>query len=257
MRRFKNILVLYDRRVGDEAAWPVPWPLAKSNGAQLTVAEAITKLPSDVLALIGPRPMSEAEHRRLSSRSGRLISSAWSLRSATMGCRSIPRFCSGARSLEVIRAVLRESFDLGRQTADIWKGLHQIAFGSTSMHLMRKCPCPVWVMQPNAGRRFRRILAAVDPDLGDGPPGALDLKIMQLASSLARMEACHLDIVHAWDFSGADLDTAARRSPRRSWANWSNVTDPHTRRPSPGFWIRSICRAWISSFICRREKRPE
>ena len=34
--------------------------------------------------------------------------------------------------------------------------------GSTSLHVMRKCPCPVWVMKPAQGKRFARILAAVD-----------------------------------------------------------------------------------------------
>jgi len=114
----------------------------------------------------------------------------------------------GRPFLEVIRAVLREDYDLVVMTADIWRGLRRIGFGSTSMHLMRKCPCPVWVMQPRAERRFRRIMATVDPDVTAVQPGALELKILQLASSLARMEDCRLDVLHAWDFSGADLDTS-------------------------------------------------
>jgi hypothetical protein len=28
------------------------------------------------------------------------------------------------------------------------------------MHLMRKCPCPVWVMKPTRRERFHRILEA-------------------------------------------------------------------------------------------------
>ena len=108
----------------------------------------------------------------------------------------------------MIRAVLRERYDLVIMTADSWQGLRPITFGSTSMHLMRKCPCPVWVMQPLAGRRFRRILVAVDPGVAEEHPGALDVKLMQLASSLARMEQCHLDILHAWEFTGADLDSS-------------------------------------------------
>ncbi|NJO21651.1 MAG: hypothetical protein HC868_00275 [Sphingomonadales bacterium] len=48
----------------------------------------------------------------------------------------------------------------------------------------------------------------MNPGITDGRPDALDLKIIQLATSLARMEGCHLDILNAWDFSGADLDTS-------------------------------------------------
>lgn len=208
MKRFKNILVLYDRGIGDEAALARAAALAKTNDARLTVAEAIEKLPSDALALLGPLSARETDIRRrfLEERRAHLERLTASIQHD--GVAAGASVLHGRPFLEVIRAVLREGYDLVIMTADIWRGLHRIGFGSTSMHLMRKCPCPVWVMQPKVGRRFRRIMAAIDPDVTEASPGALDVKIMQLASSLARMEACHLDVLHAWDLSGADLDTS-------------------------------------------------
>ena len=47
--------------------------------------------------------------------------------------------------------------------------------------LLRKCPCPVWVLRPTQART-QRILAAVNPD-----PTELDLNttVLELAASLA------------------------------------------------------------------------
>ena len=208
MKRFKNILVLYDRKVGDEAALDRAAALALKNEAALTLVEAVESLPSDAVALFAPLALNEEELQRrfTDERQAHLERLVASLRQQGIAAKA--SVLVGRPFLEVIRAVLRERYDLVVMTAEVWRGLRQITFGSTSMHLMRKCPCPVWVMQPQAGRRFRRILAAVDPDVTAKAPSPLDVKILQLASSLARMEDCHLDVLHAWDFKGADLDTS-------------------------------------------------
>jgi len=95
--------------------------------------------------------------------------------------------------------VLREGHDLVMMTAEGPLGLKKVLFGSTSMHLMRKCPCPVWVMKPGALRRTQRILAAVAPDPFSQARDALNTTIMELASSLAERERAELHVVHVWD----------------------------------------------------------
>ena len=109
--------------------------------------------------------------------------------------------------MEIIREVLREKHDLVIMTAEGDEGLKTRLFGSTSLHLMRKCPCPVWVMKPTQGKRFARIMAAVDldPDESDTELDALNTKIMDLATSLAALEQGELHIVHAWTMSGESL----------------------------------------------------
>lgn len=63
-------------------------------------------------------------------------------------------------------------------------------------------------MDSRAGPRFHRILAAIDPPGTNVREDELDLKILQLASSLARAENCALDILHAWDLTGSDLQSS-------------------------------------------------
>ena len=87
------------------------------------------------------------------------------------------------------------------------------------MHLLRKCPCPVWLITPQAPPSCRRILAAIDVD-DVFPPAeltsrrALNRQVLELAVSLARSDAAELHIVHAWDAMG-------ERVMRRAWTQVS------------------------------------
>ena len=104
----------------------------------------------------------------------------------------------GTPFLEIILEVVRNEHDLVMMTAEGKGALEEMLFGSTTMHLMRKCPCPVWVMKPTQPKQYSRILAAVDPAPLDEKRNALNMKIMDLATSLAQLEQSELHIVHAW-----------------------------------------------------------
>lgn len=208
MKRFKNILMLYNQSVGDDAALDRATALAKRNGARLTVLEVIERMPSLAAAPFGS---SAAEQRDLQ---GRYFEERRALIERLIdplrqqGVEVDGAVAQGKVFLAIVRAVLRDGFDLVVMTADSLRGLRSLTFGSNSMHVMRKCPCPVWVMKPKAARRFHRILAAVDPGPSDAPLNPLDIKILEMSSSLARMEDCHLDIANVWDYTGTDLDTS-------------------------------------------------
>ena len=108
----------------------------------------------------------------------------------------------GILFLEAIRQVLREQHDLVITTAEEIKGIRARVFGATSMHLVRKCPCPVWVVKRAQTRPYARILAAVDPSAYDPKRDSLNPLILQLAGSMARKEAAELHIVHVWKLFG-------------------------------------------------------
>ncbi len=80
-------------------------------------------------------------------------------------------------------------------------------FGSEDLHLLRKCPCPVWLIKSQAPKAYRRILAAVDVDDAYRPQElesrrALSRQILEIASSLALAEFADLHIVYVWDAYG-------------------------------------------------------
>jgi universal stress protein E len=79
--------------------------------------------------------------------------------------------------------------------------LFERLFGSNDMHLLRKCPCPVWIMKPPEKSKYSSILAAVDfdpvtPAVADQ---VLNREILDLSSSLALTDSASLHIVHAWE----------------------------------------------------------
>jgi nucleotide-binding universal stress UspA family protein len=110
----------------------------------------------------------------------------------------------GAGFVEIVREVLRSGHDL--VIKQVGKGgAHSFLFGGIDQHLLRQCPCPVWIMVGDTSANYQRILAAVDFDPweeGDGDDtvdGSLNRKILDIASMLAVTDFAQLHVVHAWE----------------------------------------------------------
>jgi nucleotide-binding universal stress UspA family protein len=114
---------------------------------------------------------------------------------------------NGIPFIEIIQEVLRNQHDLVMITAEGEGDPKEMLFGNTTMHLMRKCPCPVWVVKPGQPKQINRILAAVDLVPDDMVRLDLNTKIMELSTSLARFGLCELLIVHAWRMYGESILT--------------------------------------------------
>ncbi len=203
MKRFKNLLYVVTSDEETSCALERAATLAENNQACLTVVAVVEALP-DLKALPGmaltvdalqTAMVGEAEQRleglvapwrgRLEIETGVLV---------------------GSLFLEVIREVLRNGRDLVVKCASS-SGLLGRLPGSEDMHLLRKCPCPVWLGKPNAPAKYRRILAALDVD-EFCPPAELatrrelNFRILELAASLALAEFSELHLVHAWSAVG-------------------------------------------------------
>jgi nucleotide-binding universal stress UspA family protein len=191
VKRFKNILAVYTDAVGDDDTLNQATLLAISNDAQLTVIEVIEDAASSPALL--------AERQKHLSRMAAPI--------AQEGIKVGTLVLTGTPFLQIVRQVLREKHDLVIMAAEGEGGFKNLFFGSTSMHLMRKCPCPVWILKPGQHADYAHILAAVDPRPDDAEVDELNVKILDLAASLARLNKSKLSIVHAWELTGNDLIT--------------------------------------------------
>jgi nucleotide-binding universal stress UspA family protein len=92
--------------------------------------------------------------------------------------------------LEIIRAVQRDEADLVLVARRNQAG-GGAALGGVTRKLMRKCPCPVWVVKPEGRVEPRAIVAATDLS----PVGNL---AVQLGAELAAAFGAELAVVHAW-----------------------------------------------------------
>ena len=191
MKRFKNILAVYRDAVGDNDVLIQASSLARANQARLTIIEVVNGATT-----------SEAQ---LDERKKHLSLLADSF--AHLGIEIETTVQTGRSFLQIIQQVLRADHDLVIMAADSVSGFKKLFFGSTSMHLMRKCPCPVWIIKPGSGTGFTRIAAAVDTSPDEPDVSELNVKIMDMATSLARENASGLCVFHAWELVGSDLDT--------------------------------------------------
>jgi nucleotide-binding universal stress UspA family protein len=182
--------------------------LARRNQAKLTVVDVIEEDSWVSGEIYGLEPFQELKQLVSEERQKELDIVIEPLRQQGLDVRV--KLLFGKPFLEIIREVLRENHDLVMKTAQGEGGLKGMLFGSTAMHLMRKCPCPVWVVKRGENERFDRIIAAVDPDPLDEQRNQLNFKIMDLATSLAKIEQSILLVVHAWSLYGETILRSGR-----------------------------------------------
>ncbi len=187
MNRFKNILVVFDSKADYRALFDQVVDLAQRNQCALRVVSVIEEV-SNVLAKPLWRETAGEIHIQeyiFKEERNSLEQFVSAIRHA--GIQVNGNTIYGMLFIEIIQEVLRSHHDLVMITAEGRGGLKEMLFGNTTMHLMRKCPCPVWVIKPDQSKQNNRVLAAVDLVPDDKERMALTIKIMELASSLTRM----------------------------------------------------------------------
>lgn len=207
MKRFKNILFYTDGKEDSRVALNRAVDLAERNQGRLTVVNVVEQLSRDLSRLAAALPWDGLQQMALDEARERLEKFVTPLHK-----KGLPvdlEVLYGKPFIEIIRQVLRREHDLVMMTAEGEGGLREMLFGSTSLHLMRKCPCPVWVIKPSRQQRFARILAAVDPDPLDVVRDGVNTKILELATSLAELEGSELHVAHAWQVCDPGV-----------WRNW-------------------------------------
>jgi len=206
MKRFKDILCVVARGAEHKPALERAVTLAENNQASLTVIAVAERVAAGIGMPDGGPISADLQAALVSVHEQELESLIEPYRQRI---KMQARVLVGTLFLEIIREVLRDGRDLVIKTAETWDWQDRF-FGSDDMHLLRKCPCPVWLVKPEALKTHRRILAAVDVD-DVYPPRemelrrTLNLQLFEMASSLALAEFAELHIVHAWDAIGEGI----------------------------------------------------
>lgn len=212
MEGFKNILcVVNAHENAHDRGGPAlqrALALAESNQARLAVVTVLPEIPLD----------RSAQRALLIERAHDALAAMMAGRGGELAIEH--EVLVGTGFLEVIRAVLGRQFDLVIKTAEQPSFLERL-FGSDDMHLLRKCPCPVWLTRPEERSNYESIVAAVD--LTEEAAGAslsgLNRQILELASALAVSDPADLHVLHVWD---APLEQVMR--------SWSTNPDIEAER---------------------------
>ncbi len=195
MKRFKNLLYIAEPSLDQTAALARVVSLAENNQARLTLLQVSE--PSRV-GILGESRGSEA-HAEASQRMAASLEAMAAPYRERLAIDSQVRF--GTPFLVAIQEVLVEGRDLIVKLASPETGLLERFLGGTDLQLLRKSPCPVWILSPQDQNNYRRILAAVDfdpwrPELEND---ALNRRILELSSSLALADFAELHLVHSWE----------------------------------------------------------
>lgn len=183
MQRFKQVLLIADEEGLESQILKRAGLLAAQNNAKITALQVIDGAPEEFAEL------GKALHLGLETIVAPLVEQG-----ADVTCKI--RF--GTPFLEIIREAMEHGHDLVLKTASGAHEGYRRLFASVDMHLMRKCPCPVWIMKPGQRHQFERILAAVDPDPSDRDRDVLCRSVMDLGTSLAEIDGADLQVLHAW-----------------------------------------------------------
>ena len=237
MKRFSNILFVSDRTTDDSAALGQAVALASNNQARLTVVGLVEtsereKAASNAKIELLLDAMVEQRRDELQS----LVRDIYAA-----GITIENKVLVGKGFLQIIREVLRHERDLVIKSAKA-AGKFARSFGTTDMKLLRKCPCPVWLVKPSQQGAFRQILVALDYDHEDPQVEVLNVQLLEMAMSLAVSESARLHVIHAWRLPHEDL-----------------LTSSHTRIYFTEHEIdrmvkeeEAIRRAWLEALVARR-----
>ena len=190
MRRFKCILFVAGEESFTRTAYTKAVALATRNQAELAIIDVVDSIPERRRIFVTENAVYDLEDLLIT----KSVEQIEDLLERVGGVGDVmPEVVvvSGTRHIEIIRRVLSGEHDLVI-IADVEDG-----YGTTTHHLLRKAPCPVWVMTPSIANQ-QRILAAVDPDPLFPMQELLNDDVLALATSLAIQEDAPLHIVHAW-----------------------------------------------------------
>lgn len=146
----------------------------------------------------------------------------------------------GRPYMAIIHRVLTRDHDVVIKTARGRQLQQNLFFGSTALHLLRKCPCPVWVVDDQGPAQPGPVLAAIDPANSDPAAKGLATTIVDHAAFLARCDNVPLHVVHAWTvpheetlrnsgfirMSGEQIDAHVEGSRRKHTEAFQDVTGP-------------------------------
>ncbi len=204
MKRFKNILLITTQNDINSPDIKRAVSLAGSNAANLTIADIVPGLPP-MQRQLSPSPGIESVLSGLAEK--RLNELTLMAKELSEKMDITPLVLQGTPYLEIIRVVMQQKFDLLIKISEPEESFTAKIFGSTDFRLLRKCPCPVWLLKPDALISFNSILVAVALETFDEDEDidSLNKQILEMATSLALEESSELHIVHAFKIFGENL----------------------------------------------------
>jgi nucleotide-binding universal stress UspA family protein len=197
MDKFRNILFVADGSKGEQAALATVLQLARQTHAGVTVVGVVAVLPGSFYsagAVFNFEELQQGVKREAHERLEKVVKD--SVRSAPPPALVVRE---GIDYIEIIRQVKEGRHDLVAKAASSDPSFADTLFGQLDMHLLRKCPCPVFIIKPRKKIRHPHVLAALDIEDSSRKGQAFNNLIVDHAAQITGFEEGTLDLLHVWN----------------------------------------------------------
>jgi universal stress protein E len=198
MATFRSILVDIDAAAPRHPALGQAFDLAARAGARVSIVDVLPHVPRAARLFATPDIERELVQHREECLTRAAAGAPAGVETGTALLRGRP-----------VTAILDEA---GRIGADLVMRAHgrdlvtpPPLFGPVDMQLLHKCPCPVWIVGPDATHPPRLILAAIDAATEHEEERRLNAAILDMALSLRDLWGGTVAAVQAWAPFGEDL----------------------------------------------------
>lgn len=216
MSTFNNILYLSEPSVDQVESLATAIALARQQQARLTVLEVVPKVKDKLNPLPKGVDLRALENELVLEVEQRL---AGLIDAVTEDKQVHIKVTVGKVTLETLHLVEQNGYDLVMKPAENPSWLARI-FGSDDMHLIRHCPCPIWLIKAENGERYQAVMTALDYDAAepDAALNSLNQQILEMSADIAMGAEVALHVVHCWQPPDAMLYRA-----------WGNLDEQQSR----------------------------
>ncbi|MFT4820620.1 MAG: universal stress protein E [Candidatus Pseudothioglobus sp.] len=195
MKTLKEILFFADGAEGEKYALTQCIELAAHHGASLTVVDVVAEVESNDVRL--ETTMKKLQNSLIDERKTALQSLLDLCDQQTLSSSIKILVLPGKDYIEIIRAVISTPFDLVIKSTNQHNVVSATLFGDTDLNLLRKCPCPIWIIKPQTEKKIYNVLAAID--LTESfETRQLACQVVELAANVAAQENAQLLVMNAW-----------------------------------------------------------
>lgn len=208
VRKFKRLLLVISEKHDDESAIECALELARRNKASIKVVKVVDNL-SKLVEVTRPILQRIVNLKKVlnDDLKGKI---SYKLKNYREISSVTYKILDGIPFIEIIKEVSRYKHDLLIISDEGEKTMDTGILSSAHFHLLRKCPCPVWVVKSTKKNKYRNILVAIDIDPDDEVKMDLNTKLMKTALMLASQYGAQLHVFYAWKLDGENM---LRHSP--------------------------------------------
>lgn len=194
MKRIKRILVATDTRYDKHPIVDKAAEVAYFNQASLKIVGVLPTVPWLARAVTQEcehmTELLEKEHLDILNRLADPL--------MKKGLNVETEMLRGKTSIELAREVLRNDHNVLFAVAKGRNSKHNGPYGHTARRLLRKCPCPVWLVTGNTKPEFKHVMGCVDTSTNEPLDVELNDKVYELCESISKYDSGKFSIVHVW-----------------------------------------------------------